>query len=120
MASNPEELKATSNPAQPNSNSNPNSSDPKTSTLSSFIIPGSADAHAFVTEDIAEKFKAFLDAYHKNINVWYQAYRGLKCIDRPAFSTAGKEVVVAVNSHKVVKLPSAPVFQYDVSHGLHL
>ena len=39
-------------------------------------------------------------------------------MNRPAFGTAGKEAVVTVNSHKVVKLPTALVFQYDVSHEI--
>ena len=128
MASNPDELNPTSSPVQPKPNTNPSSSkpkgpaeflDPKTGLIT-FILPGSADAAAFVTPEIAEKFKTFLDAFDKANNVWYQRYKGLKCIDRPAFSTAGKEAVVAINSHKVVKLPSAPVYQYDVSHGLQL
>ena len=123
MGSNPEKPNPTPNPTQstPDSkpNSKPNSSSlPKTETISSFIIPGSADAAAFVTPEIVDKFKAFLDAFDKANNSWYQAYKGLRCIDRPAFSTAGKEAVVAVNSHKVVKLPTAPVFQYDVSHDI--
>ena len=122
MASNPDELNPTSSPDQPKLRPKPTSADlefidPKTG-LRSFIVPGSADAAAFVTPDMAGKFKTFLDAFYKANNVWYQRYKGLKCIDRPAFSTAGKEAVVAVNSHKVLKLPSAPVYQYDVSHGL--
>ena len=121
MASNPEEPKAPSNPVQ----SNPSyltASDPIPPLVipEPFIIPNSADAHAFMTPEIASKFRTFLDAFEKANNVWYQRYKGLKCIDRPAFSTAGKEAVVAVNSHKVLKLPSNPVYQYDVSHGLQL
>ena len=137
MASNPEEPKAPSNPEEPKASSNPEkpkapsnpgrpinpilkqySSDPDKQPTS-FMIPGSEDAAKFVTPEIAFKFRTFLDAYEKANNEWYKAYKGLKCIDRPAFSTAGKEAVVAVNSHKVLKLPSAPVYQYDVSHGLH-
>ena len=126
MASNPEQPKATSNPEKPkvlpnlvqiNLSSRPISSDPL-ENLPAYILPGSADAAAFVTPEIAQKFKAFIDAFDKANNIWYQTYKGLKCIDRPAFSTAGKEAVVAVNSHKVLKLPSAPVYQYDVSHDL--
>lgn len=101
--------------ATPNPPSNPNStSDPTKTSSTSFIIPGSADAHAFVTKDIAEKYKTFLDAFDRANNVWYQQYQGLKCIDRPGFSTAGKEAVVAINSHKVLKLPTIPIYQYDV------
>ena len=127
MASNPEEPKAASNPEQPKAppfpvqmlpSSRPISSNPL-ENLPVYILPGSADAAAFVTPEIAQKFKAFIDAFDKANNKWYQAYKGLKCIDRPAFSTAGKEAVVAVNSHKVLKLPSAPVYQYDVSHDLY-
>ena len=63
-----------------------------------------------------EKFKAFLDAFERANNIWYKNYEGLKCIDRPGFSTAGKEASVAINSHKVLKFPTLPVYQYDVSY----
>ena len=106
MASNP-----TSNPAS----ELPSTSDPTKPT--SFVIPGSGEVHNFVTTEIVEKFKAFLDAFDRANNVWHQQYKGLKCIDRPAFSTAGKEAIVAVNSHKVLKLPTIPIYQYDVSHS---
>ena len=103
------------NPTSDPSSELPSGSDPAKPT--SFIIPGSADAHAFVTPEIALKFRAFLDGFERANNVWHQQYKGLKCIDRPAFSTAGKEAIVAVNSHKVLKLPTIPIFQYDVSHS---
>lgn len=95
----------------------PSTSDPTKSSSASFVIPGSGDAHKFVTTEIVEKFKAFLDAFDRANNAWYQHYKGYKCIDRPAFSTAGKEAVVAINSHKVLKLPTIPIYQYDVSHS---
>ena len=44
-------------------------------SLSSFIIAGPADAHAFVTEKIIEKFNAFLNVFdNSSINVWYYTF----------------------------------------------
>lgn len=100
------------------SNSDP-PTDPLThSSSTSFIIPGSAEGARFFElnpDARKEKFKAFLDAFERANNFWVKAYEGLKCIDRPGFSTAGKEAAVAINSHKVLKFPTVPVYQYDVS-----
>ena len=114
--SNPDKSGAGPSNATPNPDSNPITQ----SSSTSFIIPGSADAHMFVTShpDLAEKFKAFLDAFYLANNHWHKAYTGIKCIDRVGFSTAGKEAIVSINSHKVLKFPTQPVYQYDVSHHL--
>ena len=105
-------------PTPPTTSAPASNSDPTKTSSSSFIIPGSADAAKFVTSDMPEKFKAFLDAFERANNIWFQQYSGIKCIDRPAFSTAGKEAVVAVNSHKVLAFPTVPIYQYDVSQAL--
>ena len=98
-------------------------SDPHThSSSTSFIIPGSTEGALYFEANPdarKEKFKAFLDAFERANNFWFKEYSGLQCINRAGFSTAGKEALVAINSHRVLKFPTAPIYQYDVSVPNH-
>ena len=104
--------------ASSNSNSNPGSKPLTHSTGTSFMIPGSADAHVFMSQnpEVALKFKSFLEGFYLADNAWHQAYEGIKTIPRPGFNTVGKEAIVAINSHKVLKFPTQTIYQYDVSY----